>query len=185
MVQIGFYFDQSRCIGCYTCSVACKDWHDINAGPINWRQVKIIEKGKFPNPFLVYLSYSCNHCENPPCIQVCPGNAIIKIENNGVVIVDYKKCLGTNNCDQNCLHVCPWNCPQFGLEANAKMQKCDLCYNRLKIEKKPICVEACPMYALDSGPMEELREKYGGCNEAQGFIYSKKFNPSVIFKPKN
>ena len=47
MKQIGFYFDQTRCIGCHTCSVACKDWHNIEAGSINWRRVILIEKGKF------------------------------------------------------------------------------------------------------------------------------------------
>ncbi|TET59569.1 MAG: 4Fe-4S dicluster domain-containing protein, partial [Promethearchaeota archaeon] len=46
MKQMGFYFNQTRCTGCYTCSVACKDWHDIPEGPINWRQIKSLEDGK-------------------------------------------------------------------------------------------------------------------------------------------
>ena len=50
--QLGYYFDQTRCTGCYTCTVACKDWHDIPAGPANWLRVATILKGKFPNLFL-------------------------------------------------------------------------------------------------------------------------------------
>ena len=185
MTQIGFYFNQSRCIGCYTCSVACKDWNDIDAGPVNWRQVKSIEKGNFPMPFVAYLSISCNHCENPPCIRVCPEKAISKRDNDGVVIVDRAKCVGNKECEMHCLKVCPWNIPQFGTEDNAKMQKCDYCLERLEQGKNPICVEACPMYALDSGPMDELKEKYGTTQEAEGFEYKDKFKPSIIFKPKS
>ena len=55
MKQIGFYFDQTRCTGCYTCSVACKDWYDTDAGPENWMRIIPIEKGKFPNLSLAYF----------------------------------------------------------------------------------------------------------------------------------
>ena len=57
MNQMGFYFDQTRCIGCYTCSVACKDWHNIPE-KVNWRQIKVLEDGKFPNLYLSYISSS-------------------------------------------------------------------------------------------------------------------------------
>ena len=56
MTQMGFYFDRTRCTGCYTCTVACKDWHDINAGPANWIRLLTIEDGKFPNLFVAYLA---------------------------------------------------------------------------------------------------------------------------------
>lgn len=184
MTQMSFYFDQSRCIGCHTCSVACKDWYDINTENVNWRQVKTIEKGKFPNPFVAYLSISCNHCAEPPCILVCPVNAITKRESDGIVVVDQKKCLGNKECTMLCLNACPWDSPQFGKEENAKMQKCNFCLERLEQGQQPICVEACPMYALDAGPLEILQEKYGIIIEAEGFNYSERFKPSVIFKPK-
>jgi anaerobic dimethyl sulfoxide reductase subunit B (iron-sulfur subunit) len=147
--------------------------------------VKIIEKGNFPMPFVAYLSISCNHCEKPPCIRVCPEKAISKRDNDGVVIVDRAKCVGNKECEMHCLKACPWNIPQFGTEDNAKMQKCDYCLERLEQGKNPICVEACPMYALDSGPMDELKEKYGTTQEAEGFEYKDKFKPSIIFKPKS
>jgi anaerobic dimethyl sulfoxide reductase subunit B (iron-sulfur subunit) len=61
---------------------------------------------------------------------------------------------------------------------------CTFCLDRVAASKKPICVEACPMRALDAGPLDELKEKYGARQEAEGFIYSKKTRPSIIFKPR-
>jgi len=184
MKQIGFYYDQTRCIGCYTCSVACKDWHNIDAGPVNWRPVKYMEEGKFPNLFIAYLSTSCNHCADPPCLKACPQDAITKRESDGIVLVDQEKCLGNKKCDMYCLNACPWDIPQFGTEENAKMQKCNFCVERLDKGQQTICVEACPMYALDAGPLDELREKYGSGVEAEGYKYSERFKPSIILKPK-
>jgi anaerobic dimethyl sulfoxide reductase subunit B (iron-sulfur subunit) len=64
------------------------------------------------------------------------------------------------------------------------MEKCDLCIERWPEGKKPICVEGCPMYALDAGPLDEMKTKYGTGKEASGFTWSEKCNPSVVFKPK-
>ncbi|HUT53690.1 MAG TPA: 4Fe-4S dicluster domain-containing protein [bacterium] len=184
MAQYGFYFDQSRCTGCFTCQVACKDWHDIEAGQVNWMKVIEIEEGQFPHPFLAYLTNTCYHCARPACMNACPANAISKRERDGVVIVDHEKCLGREECGALCHKACPWKAPQFNSHENAKMQKCDLCFERLEQGLKPICVEACPMFALDAGPMEELEEKYGKNTHAKGFNHSKKLWPSIVFKSR-
>ena len=184
MTQIGFYFDQTRCVGCYTCSVACKDWHDIDAGPVNWLRVQVIEEGKFPDIFLTFQALPCYHCADPPCVLACPAGAISKRESDGIVIVDREKCLGKEECRTLCLNACPWDAPQFGPEENARMQKCDLCLERLEQGQQTICVEACPQYALDVGPLDELKAKYGDTVKATGFRYSERFKPSVTFKPR-
>lgn len=181
--QIGFYFNQSRCIGCYTCTIACKDWHNLKL-EVNWRRVTTKERGKFPNLFVTHLSLSCNHCTNPICATVCPYNAIIKREEDGIVVVDLKKCLGKDECGALCKNLCPYSSPQFGTEENARMQKCNLCSDRWVENKNPICVEACPMRALDAGPLDQLKTKYGTIKNADGFIYSTKIDPSIIFNPK-
>jgi anaerobic dimethyl sulfoxide reductase subunit B len=98
--------------------------------------------------------------------------------------VNSNQCLGKNDCPEKCLKACPWKAPQFGPSINAKMQKCELCVERLEEGKQPICVEACPMFALEIGLLEELQKKYGQTTEAEGFKYLKRFGPSVIFKPK-
>jgi anaerobic dimethyl sulfoxide reductase subunit B (iron-sulfur subunit) len=182
-MQHAFYFDQTRCIGCYTCVVACKDWHDVPAGPSSWRRIVTVENGKFPDLFVAFLSTSCHHCANPPCVAACPVGAITKREEDGIVVVDRELCLGRDACHL-CGETCPYDAPQFGAEEDAKMQKCDLCQDRLVEGKLPICVAGCPMRALDAGPIEELRKKYCSTQEAAGFDYSSNAQPSVVFKPK-
>ncbi|MFH1123536.1 MAG: FAD-dependent oxidoreductase [Pseudomonadota bacterium] len=97
-MQLGFYFDQTRCIGCHTCAVACKDWNDIPAGPAHWRRILPIEEGQWPEPFAAYLSTSCHHCLDPICAAVCPAGAISKREKDGIVIVDREKCRQAAPC---------------------------------------------------------------------------------------
>ena len=182
-MQMGFHFDQTRCTGCYTCVVACKDWHDIPAGSASWRTVLTIEKGKFPNLFVAFLATACYHCARPVCVSVCPVDAISKREHDGVVIVDRELCLGKNSC-QLCREACPYDAPQFETEENAKMQMCNFCLARLAENKNPICVDACPMRALSAGPVDELKARYGETREAAGFAYSPETVPSIVFKPK-
>lgn len=182
-MQKGFYFDQTRCTGCFTCAVACKDWHDIPAGPSNWMRVTTLERGKYPNLFVAFFAMPCYQCAKPKCIAACPANAIIKRKEDGIVVVDQDKCLGRDECGK-CKTACPYGVPQFRRDANAKMEKCDLCLERWSEGKKPICVEGCPMYALDAGPMDELRKKYGSVRDAAGFTWDKEMAPSVVFKPK-
>ena len=185
MKQLGIYFNQTRCTGCYTCAVACKDWHDHQDHSLNWMQIKSIEKGKFPHLFLAFLAAPCYQCEEPSCMAVCPTAAISKRESDGIVVVDPDKCDGQDKCEKTpCLAACRSKSPQFGSEANAKMQKCDFCLDRLKTGKQPICVEACPMFALEIDALPELHKKYGDQKTAEGFSYSKKIRPASVFTPK-
>jgi anaerobic dimethyl sulfoxide reductase subunit B (iron-sulfur subunit) len=142
-----------------------------------------IERGKFPNLFVAYLSLACCNCVQPLCIEVCPVAAITKRKEDGIVVVNKELCLGKDECGV-CKEACPYDAPQFEVEKNAKMQMCNFCLDRLTVNKNPICVDACPMMALDSGPMDKLKAKYGEIREATGFIYSEEAGPSIIFKPK-
>ncbi len=182
-MQMGFYFDQSRCTGCHTCTVACKDWHDVPAGPVSWIRMKTIERGKFPEVAVAFLPVFCLHCAEPLCAVVCPAEAISRRE-DGIVVVDSERCLGKDSCGMRCKDACPYDAPQFVAEENAKMQMCNFCTDRLAENKKPICVDACPMRALDAGPIEELRVKYDDIREAEGFVYPEELIPSIVFKPK-
>jgi len=182
-MQLGFYFDQTRCTGCFTCVIACKDWNDVAAGPASWRRVKTIERGKYPDLFVAFLTTACYHCAEPTCVSACPTSAITKREEDGIVVVEPEICLGKDNCDL-CWQACPYKAPQFPAEENAKMQKCDLCLDRWADGKQPTCVASCPMRALAAGPVEELMVAYGEAKEAHGFAYSAETKPSVVFKPK-
>ena len=182
-MQLGFYFDQSRCIGCYACVIACKDWHDIQDKDVNWIKLLTFEDGKYPDISVNFLVQNCYHCTEPACIPACPVTAITKRAEDGVVVIDRDKCKGINTCDR-CREACPYHIPQFGSEPNAKAQMCNLCLDRWAQGRKPVCVEACPVKALDAGPVEGLEAKYGTIRTVVGFSYDAKLGPSVVFKPQ-
>lgn len=183
-MQMAFYFDQTRCTGCFVCLIACKDYHDVELGPVDYRDVTYLEKGKYPNPYIAYMTTSCFHCANPECATACPVDAITKREKDGIVVVDRELCLGKDNCALLCQEACPYDMPRFGDEENAKMQMCDFCLDQLDENKSPVCVAACLTRCLEAGPLTELTAKYGNIKEAEGFAYSEETKPSVIFKPK-
>lgn len=182
-MQLAFYFDQTRCTGCWTCVVACKDWNDVPAGSASWMRVSTTLRGKYPDVFMAWLATPCYHCADPYCIPACPASAITKRAEDGIVVVDRAACIGKDQCGM-CLDACPHEAPQFGIEPNAKMQKCDFCLERWAGGKLPTCVMACPTRALDAGPIEEFEARCGNVREAVGFAYDGKLGPSVVFKPK-
>ncbi len=97
-MQLGFYFDQTRCTGCFACAIACKDWHDIPAGPARWMRVLYKEEGNYPDLFVSHMVTPCYHCAEPVCAFVCPNEAISKRDEDGIVVVDREKCRGDKPC---------------------------------------------------------------------------------------
>ena len=175
--QYGFDFDVERCVECHACEVACKSFHNIEPG-VKWRRIASAWEGQYPDVRTMTISLACLHCGEPACESVCPTGAIQKRTEDGIVVVDHAKCIGCHCC----FLACPFGVPQYG--EDGKMQKCDLCLDRWVEGKKPICVAACPMRAMDAGPLDELKARYGDVREAEGFVYSGKLIPSVVFKPK-
>src|SRR5690349_24099773 len=78
-----FVIDQRKCIGCHACTVACKAEHDVPIGGYRAR-VKYIERGEFPNSRRYFLVNHCNHCDNAPCVTICPTKALYK-RRDGIV----------------------------------------------------------------------------------------------------
>jgi NADPH-dependent glutamate synthase beta subunit-like oxidoreductase len=130
-MQKGFYFDQARCTGCFTCAVACKDWHDTPAGPANWMRIHYREEGNYPKLFVSHVAAPCYHCAEPVCAYVCPNEALTKREEDGIVIVDRDKCRGDKPC---------------GIIDASKMGN-DFLYG----ESKAPCQEACPAHLYIPG----------------------------------
>ncbi len=180
MAQFGFLFDQSRCIGCNACVVACKQWHHIQPGPVKWMRVYQWEKGRFPNTKVHILAIPCLHCENPLCVKACPNRALYKEEKFGAVLLDRKRCDGLRKCWQ----ACPYGAPQYQSdEQGRKMSKCNMCFDRLEAGLTPICVLSCSMRALEFDSIENLTEKYGNIQRLDEMPKETITSPSIRYKP--
>ena len=181
MGQYAFYFDQTRCYGCQTCAVTCKDWNLLETGPEQWMSIYDFEEGVYPNIRLNILAFSCGHCDNPVCVPACPNDAIFKEDKYGAVLVDQDKCDGCRSC----YDACPYGSPSFkNDEAGTKMSKCTMCIDKLENGEIPACVSSCPLRALDFGPVEEMEAKYGSLRQLKGMPDASLTNPNYIVKAK-
>jgi anaerobic dimethyl sulfoxide reductase subunit B (iron-sulfur subunit) len=184
MRQYGFYFDQSRCIGCNACAASCKQWHGLPPGPEKWMRVYQWEKGAFPRTRLHFLAIPCYHCANPVCAKACPNGAIAKESEYGAVLIDSEKC-DPEKCNgtRKCWKACPYGSIVFpSNDPGDRASKCTMCVDRLKDGKNPICVLSCSMRALEFGPMEELVLRFGDLRQLEDMPSPKATNPSVVFK---
>jgi DMSO reductase iron-sulfur subunit len=174
--QFAFIVDVKRCIGCFSCAMACKNQYHQPPGVV-WRKVYPLSEEIYPHKERAFLSLACNHCENPTCLEVCPVIAYRKREEDGVVIHEQEKCIGCGNC----IRSCPYGAPVYN-PALKKAEKCSLCWQRLDAELKPSCVQSCPVKALVLVDLATLDEP----NIAQytaGFPKFPKLNPSIRFRP--
>lgn len=179
MLQYGFYFDQSRCTGCRTCSIACKEWNSLPPGPLKYLRVYEYEKGSFPNVRLHCVWIPCYHCEDPACVACCPSEAIKKESKFGAVLIDESECTGCRLCSD----ACPYGAIVFASdEARIKAQKCTMCIDRVASGELPICVLSCPMRALDFGPLDDIKKKHGEIRTLEDMPGSQTTAPAVVFR---
>ena len=184
MAQKGFYFDSTRCTGCTTCELACKDYKNLDT-PLRLRKVLDIEGGDWTadednawvtSGFVYHISAACNHCDMPACVAICPVGAIAKNDDNGLVTIDAEICIGCGSCLQGC----PYNAPKLTVDNIAV--KCDGCFDRVSEDKMPICVESCPLRALEFGDIEELRSLYGDTVDIEPLASSRETSPNLVVK---
>ncbi len=154
-MSLGFYVDMTRCIGCRTCQVACKDRFDLQAAGPRPRRADSYECGAYPEAAVYHLALGCNHCELPACTEACPTGAMYK-DADGTVQHDDALCIGC----QACVEACPYGAPQYVADWNLVV-KCDTCRPLREAGGNPVCVDACPMRAIDFGEIAELQEKHG------------------------
>jgi len=145
-----------KCLACKSCEIACALAHSrsgvlekaISEHPSPRSRVKVEAAGEMGVPM------QCRHCEDAPCITVCPTKAIARQSPESPVLIDQDLCIGCKFC----LVVCPFGVIEFSTEGKM-MIKCDLCIERLAEGRQPACVEACPTNALMLGDDAELAAK--------------------------
>lgn len=147
--------DLERCVGCHACSVACKAEFDVPLGV--WRSwVKYLEKGKYPNARRYFLPRLCNHCDNPPCVRVCPVQATYQ-DKDGYVLQRYERCIGCRYC----MIACPYNARHVlprktrGAPYSHVVDKCTFCKHRVEKGIAPACVTTCQGRARIFGDLND------------------------------
>lgn len=151
--------DQKKCIGCLSCEVHCKTYHELPPGPRLTKIVAVGPKlvGNVPRMSFVFMP--CFHCDEPWCVPVCPTGAMRKRAKDGIVYVESSLCIGCKRC----IHACPWGAPQWN-PVTRRVVKCDYCMERVDKGLKPACVTKCVTHCLQFGrtcePEAGRRERY-------------------------
>ena len=161
MTQYAIATDLNQCVGCLACSVACKVVNNVPVGNY-WNKILRIGPNPkaagatFPDVEMYFLPVTCQHCENPACVQVCPTEASHKLE-DGTVQVDKEKCIGC----QFCAMACPYGVRYLNEEERV-VEKCTLCEQKVAQGELPQCVAQCGGMARFFGDMEKGLASFEG-----------------------
>ena len=167
MARYTMAIDLNRCMNCRACNAACKETNGVDIGYFwNWVSRKsplIVGENGGPSHDFYYLPMQCQHCDNPPCVEVCPTGASMKME-DGVVLIDAEQCIGC----QQCIPACPYGVRYLNEDKNV-VEKCRLCYDRITEGELPQCVQNCVGMAKWFGDLDEGIESFrGACGKTLG-----------------
>lgn len=149
MAQLSILIDLDRCVGCHSCTVACKMENNVPLGSYWNRVLQIGPTGKFPDLQMYFLPVLCQHCDKPACVGVCPTNASHK-RDDGIVLIDKEKCVGCRYCT----FACPYGVRYFNPEEGV-VEKCTLCAHLVDAGDKPACVKTCVGKARYFGDLDD------------------------------
>jgi Fe-S-cluster-containing dehydrogenase component/formate-dependent nitrite reductase membrane component NrfD len=147
-MRYGFVIDHRKCIGCHACTVACKEENQVPLGTFRtW--VKYVEKGTWPHTRRYFSVLRCNHCDDAPCVTICPTVALYR-RPDGIVDFDGGRCIGCKSCMQGC----PYDALYIDPNTNTAA-KCHYCAHRLEVGLEPACVIVCPERAIIAGDLDD------------------------------
>ncbi|MGD8385685.1 MAG: 4Fe-4S binding protein [Desulfobacteraceae bacterium] len=146
--------DHASCWGCRTCEVACKQ---ENRDPVGVRRIQVLEEGpeiRNGEPHFLYHVRVCRHCDEPPCVEVCPEEAITK-RADGLVVLNPETCIGCGLC----VEACPYGAVVVDSERGSAC-KCDLCFERVDHGLVPACADnVCPGHCIYFGDPEAIQKE--------------------------
>ena len=142
-----FFIDPNRCIGCQACLQACSEC-DTHRGE-SMIHLEYVNRSESVQTVPVV----CMHCEQPTCAEVCPADAIKRTGDGVVQSARKPRCIACGNC----VVACPFGVPEL-YEDRKIMMKCDMCYDRTSVGKKPMCATVCPSQALFFGTREQIEQ---------------------------
>lgn len=146
----GKVVDLNKCVGCHACSAACTTENKVPDGKYRTRIVTH-EEGKFPEVYRYTEKYSCNHCQDAPCVKACPTKASYLTE-EGTVEVDPKRCIGCGYC----VLACPYRVRMMDDRKDGGLPvKCTLCHHRLAKGQPAACEQSCIAGAIITGDLND------------------------------
>ncbi len=153
--RYGMVYDETACIGCTACEDACREVNNVPEGVSRLKIERSAPQGEYPNVDYSFNRNSCQHCDNAPCVMVCPTGAAYKDEETGIIDVHNDKCVGCGYC----LAACPYQVRFFHPETKSA-DKCNFCRDtNLAKGKLPACVDVCPTKALTFGDLNDPKSK--------------------------
>lgn len=194
MVRWGMVIDLDKCTACQACTIACRAENNVpfageeqtrKGRAIFWNEVIPIVEGKYPNISTTFIPRPCMHCENPPCVKVCPVGATYLREEDGLVMQNVHRCIGCRYCTVACPYgsrFFNWFKPEWPEPMDnylnpdvpkrftGVVEKCTFCIHRIENAKKeaeresreikdgdviPACVQTCPANARYFGDLED------------------------------
>ena len=198
MSRYAMVIDLARCNGCNACVVACKVEHNTPDG-IVLTAILELERGQYPQANRIFFPVLCNHCARPPCVPVCPSKAT-STRADGIVLVDWKRCIGCGACAQACPYdqrfyvkdnriSFPGGGEGFEKPGTSKpprgvVIKCDFCFHRVDQGLQPACVTICPTDARIFGDLEDAASPINALiarNNAWSLLPDKGTGPCVYY----
>jgi len=149
MPRYAMVIDQERCVGCQSCTVACKSEWDVPNGGARTKVRQTGTAGQFPKLTNSFYVSQCNHCDRPTCVPACPTGATYQ-EASGIVRVNRDLCIGCGSC----VAACPYGARYINASLG-KVDKCDFCASRVEKGLQPTCVTTCPGHAKIFGDLED------------------------------